>query len=241
MDTLERNQVRLILEHLTSETLRLTENDQKAMHAEHSAKGCLRSGNTVQRAIDIVEEHARKFVEQAVDQTSAVAQDLDAFALIASSFSAMFNTFEVHLRNAVRLATAGAGERMQSVTNSGNKLFAEMRNRAFKQLEIHRFSFTKPSKGDLAAKGIGIAVSAAVSPPVATTRNPGGKPLAAHWDAMWAAIAVKLWSGELQPKSQADVKKAMLDWFNEAELEIGDTAVTQRARQLWQAMQDAEG
>jgi hypothetical protein len=107
VDTLESNQVRLILEHLTSETLRLTENDQKAMHAEHSAKGCLRSGSTVKRAIAIVEEHARKFVEQAVEQTSAVAQDLDAFNLIAASFSAMFNAFEVHLHHAVSLATAG--------------------------------------------------------------------------------------------------------------------------------------
>jgi type III restriction enzyme len=45
VDTLERNQVRLILEHLISETLRITENAQKAMHAEHSAKGQLQSGN----------------------------------------------------------------------------------------------------------------------------------------------------------------------------------------------------
>lgn len=71
-------------------------------------------------------------------------------------------------------------------------------------------------------------------------RNPGGKPLAAHWDRMWAAIAIKLWSGELNPKSQGDVKKAMIDWFNQAEIEIGDTALTQRARQRWQAMQDAD-
>ncbi|WP_086608608.1 hypothetical protein [Erythrobacter donghaensis] len=240
MDTLERNQVRLILEHLSSETRRKTSDAQKAMHAEHSAKKVLQSGNTVRRAVDIVEEHAAKFVEQAVDQTAAVAQDLDAFNVIAASLTAMFRGFEPHLHNAIRLATIRDSERSQSVAGAGDKLFAEMRSRVFKQLEIHRFSFTKPSKGDLAAKGIGLATLAAISPPVVEKRNPGGKPLAAHWDAMWAAIAVKLWSGELQPKSQADVKKAMINWFNEAEIEIGDTAVTQRARQLWQAMQDAD-
>ena len=241
MDTHERNQVRLILEHLTLETLRKTELAQKAMHAEHSAKGLLQSGGTIRLAVDIVEEQAAKFVETAVDQTAAVAQDLDAFNVIAASLTAMFRGFEANLHNAVRLATVRDSELSQSVADAGDKLFSDMRNRVFRQLEIHRFSFTKPSKGDLAAKGIGIAVPAAISQPISGKRNPGGKPLAAHWDAMWAAIAVKLWSGELQPKSQADVKNAMLHWFNEAELDIGDTAVTQRARQLWQAMQDADG
>jgi len=216
----------------------MTENAQKAMHAEHSAKGLLRSGNTVRRAVGIVEEHAGKFVEQAVDQTSAVAQDLDAFNVIASSLTAMFRGFEPHLANAVRFATASDSQSSQSVVTAGDKLFAEMRTRIFKQLEIHRFSFTKPSRGDLAAQGIGVAAPAATNSPVADKRNPGGKPLAAHWDSMWAAIAVQLWTGELKPESQADVKKSMINWFNEAEIDIGDTALTQRARQLWQAMEE---
>lgn len=240
MDTLERNQVKLILEYLTSETLRATENAQKAMHAEHSAKRTLRSGDTVKRAVEIVEDQATSYVTNAVDQVSAVAQDTEAFNVIASWLTALFRGFDAHVANAVKLATAGDGARIDSVTVAGNKSLAEARNRVFKQLEIHRFSFTKPSKGDLAAKGIGVAALAVSNPSMAEKRNPGGKPLAAHWDAMWAAIAVKLWTGVLQPKSQADVKKAMIDWFNEAEIDIGDTALTQRARQLWQAMQDAD-
>lgn len=240
MDTNERNQVRLILEHLASETLRSTQIAQKAMHAEHAAMGRLQSGSTVRSAVEIIEDHAAKYVEQAVDQTSAVAKDTDAFNLIAASSTALFRGFELQVKDAIKLAAPGGGQTFQSVADAGEKLFADVRSRIFKQLEIHRFSFTRPSRGDLAAKQIGIAPSGAISPPVGGKRNPGGKPLAGHWDAMWAAIAVKLWSGELQPKLQADVKKAMLDWFNEAEIEIGDTAVTQRARQLWQAMQDAD-
>lgn len=218
----------------------MNDNAQKAMHAEHSATKQLQSGNTVRRAVDIIEDYAAKYVEQAVDQTSAVAQDIDAFNVIVACLTALFRGFEPHLHNAVRLATIRDGPKFESVKVAGDKLFAEMRSRIFKQLEIHRFSFTKPSRGDLAAKGIGVAASVAISSPVAEKRNPGGKPLAAHWDSMWAAIAVMLWSGELKPKSQADVKKAMVDWFNEAEIDVGDTALTQRARQLWQAMQDAD-
>lgn len=241
VDTLERNQVRLILEHLTSETLRKSDNAQKAMCAELSARGLLRSGATVKRAVNISEEHALRFVEQAVDQTSAVAQDIDAFTLIVASLTAMLNGLSAHVEHAVRLATSSDGSRFDSVDGAAKERFADMRNRVLKQLEIHRFSFTKPTKGDLAAQHARIFGKSTPLGNEQSRKNPGGKPLAAHWDAMWAAIAVKLWSGELLPKSQADVKAAMLDWFNAAELEIGDTAVTQRARQLWQAMQDADG
>ena len=210
------------------------------MHAEHSANGTLRSGATVKRAVSIIEDHAFTYVEQAVDKVAEVAKDVEAFTLIVSSFTALFRGFEPHLDNATRLATVGKDQRSDSARTAGLQRFLDTRTRAFKQLEIHRFSFTNPSKGDLAASGVRVAAPAAIGPQVAERRNAGGKPLAAHWDALWAAVAVQLWSGELQPKSQADVKKAMLEWFNAAEIDVGDTAVTQRARQLWQAMQDAD-
>lgn len=114
----------------------MIENAQKAMHAEHSATKQLQSGNTVRRAVDIFEEHAAKFVELAVDQTSAVAQDMDAFTLIVSSLTALFRDFQQHLQNAVRLATIRDGPKFQSVVVAGDKMFADMRKRIFKQLEI---------------------------------------------------------------------------------------------------------
>lgn len=210
------------------------------MHAEHSANGTLRSGATVKRAVSIIEEHAFTYIDRAVDQVAEVAKDVEAFTLIVSSFTALFRGFEPHLDSATRLATAGTDQRTDSVRTAGLQRFLDTRTRAFKQLEIHRFSFVRPSRGDLAASGVRLAALAAMGPPVAEKRNAGGKPLAAHWDAMWAAIAVKLWTGELKPKSQADVKKAMVEWLNEAEIDVGDTALTQRARQLWQAMQNAD-
>lgn len=241
VDKLERSQIRLILEHLCSETLRKTGQTQKALYAKHSARGVLGSGATVKRTIENIETMAGELVEQAVDQVAAVAQDTDAFTVIVSNVTAIFRGFEPHVTEAVRLATRGGGSGFESVKSAGDNLFVEMRTRIFKQLEIHRFSFTKPSAGDLAA--LRVRPVEAIPPPAIITpkRNPGGKPLAEHWDKMWAAIAVTLWTGALRPKSQADVKAAMFDWFNKAELEVGDTALTQRARQLWQAMQDADG
>lgn len=239
MDQLERSQIRLLLEHLGSEYDRLCGDAQKAMHAEHSAKGLLRSGATVKAAIRIAEEQSDAFVDQLIDDVTAVAQDIDAFNLIVSELTARFRGRESELAEAVRLATAGQGDRFAGVQREGERLFAEMRTRVFKRLEIHRFSFTRPTKGDLAAMGIRSRSIAPLPDAPAKPKNAGGVPLAEHWDAMWADIAIKLWTGDLAPKTQADVKRAMFAWFNENEIVIGDTAITQRARRLWQKIQDS--
>jgi hypothetical protein len=57
---------------------------------------------------------------------------------------------------------------------------------------------------------------------------------------MWAALAVMLYTGDLQPKTQADIERAMKDWLAARDLHVGDTAVRGRARQLWQKLQEAE-
>lgn len=239
MDNLERAQIRLLLEHLGSEYGRLCGDAQKAMHAEHAAKGLLRSGATVKAAIRIAEERTDAFVDKLIDEVSAVARDIDAFNMIVAALTAQFRGREAELSEAVRLATAGTGESFASVQREGDRLFAEMRSRVFKRLEIHRFSFTRTTKGDLEAmRSRMLPQSQNVASP-SKPGNAGGVPLAQHWDAMWADVAVKLWLGDLQPKTQADVKRAMFEWFNANEIAIGDTAVTQRARQLWQKIQEA--
>ena len=118
---------------------------------------------------------------------------------------------------------------MPSVIEAADARFAEIRDLVFQRLQIEKFEF------------LGSAQAAPVTQGSQIAKNSGGKPLAEHWDAMWAAIAVQLWLGDLKPKKQADIKAAMLDWFNVNEIEIGDTAVTERARKLWRAMEAAEG
>ena len=209
------------------------------MHAQHSAKGLLRSGATVKAAIQIAEVQTNAFVDKLIDEVAAVAQDIDAFNMILAELTARFLGRETELAEALRLATAGQGERFASVQREGERLFAEMRTRVFKRLEIHRFSFTRPTKGELAAMGIRSQSTASLPDAPAKPKNTGGVPLGKHWDAMWADIAVKLWTGDLAPKSQADVKRAIFAWFNENEIAIGDTAVTQRARRLWQKIEES--
>lgn len=209
------------------------------MHAEHSAKGLLRSGATVKATIRIAENQTDAFVDKLIDGVTAVAQDIDAFNLIVSEMTARFRGREAELAEAVRLSTSAQGFRFAGVRDEAEHLFAEMHTRVFKRLEIHRSSFTRPTKGDLAAMGIRSQATAPPPDVAAKAKNAGGVPLAEHWDEMWSDIAVKLWIGELKPKTQADVKRAMFAWFNDKEIVIGDTAVTQRARRLWQKIQNS--
>lgn len=238
MDTLQRNQARLILERLRSKNLYAAEDAFRSMYAERAAQGILRSGATVKMAIRIAEEQASLFLEGAINDVVDIAQDTEAFALLQSSLTDVFRGYEPLLDKAIEKVTIGDPGPYDSVRVAADKLFAEKRQRVFDQLEIHRFTFTRPS---MAIRSVAAPSGEATSDRIhSAPKNPGGKPLAVHWDSMWAAIAVRLWTGELNPKSQADLKVAIFDWFNTAEIEIGDTAVTQRARQLWQAMQDAD-
>ena len=209
------------------------------MYTEHSAKGLLRSGATVKAVIRIAEEQSDAFVDKLIDEVTAVAQDIDAFNLIVSELTARFRVREADLAGAVRFTTAGHGDTFASAQREGDRLFAEMRTRVFKRLEIHRFSFTRPTKGDLAAMGIRSQLTEPPPDAPVKRKNAGGAPRAEHWDSMWADVAVKLWLGELKPKTQADIKWAMFAWFNDREIVIGDTAVTQRARQLWQKIEES--
>lgn len=237
MDAEERKQVELILDHEGEAATRATTTRLKAMHAEFSAKGTFRSGATIKRTVQIIEEEANSFIRCAINRVAPVAQDMDAFALISARLSANFRAWSMDLEVAVELVTAGKTDLMRSVVTAADASFTDMKARVGRELEIHRFTFTKPTKGTLAQSWEQLGSHPVPVTAQAKPTNPGGKPLAKHWDAMWAAISVKLWTGELNPKTQADLKKAIFDWFNAAEIDVGDTAVTQRARQLWQAMQ----
>ena len=76
------------------------------------------------------------------------------------------------------------------------------------------------------------------APPVPTTaaKNVGGRPPAAFSDEMMCAIWALIYQGDLQPKTQADVEKAMLDWTSERGHELGTTLARQKARLVMTAI-----
>lgn len=73
--------------------------------------------------------------------------------------------------------------------------------------------------------------------PVASPRPPkAGRPPAPWWDELWIEIARQLYVGDLKPDSQAAIEKAMHRWISASGHEAGETAVRDRARRLFRAL-----
>jgi hypothetical protein len=54
---------------------------------------------------------------------------------------------------------------------------------------------------------------AQASPMAQVQSGQGGRPRAEYWDDLWVEISRQLYGGELIPKRQADIEKAMMDWL----------------------------
>jgi hypothetical protein len=78
-------------------------------------------------------------------------------------------------------------------------------------------------------------------PPVPTptaSAAPGGRPAAEWWDDLWIEICRQLYGGELNPKKQADIEKAMTDWLAKRDEHPSGSTIRSRARKLWHAIKD---
>ncbi|MBV8450889.1 MAG: hypothetical protein JOZ29_01270 [Deltaproteobacteria bacterium] len=82
-----------------------------------------------------------------------------------------------------------------------------------------------------------VATAATDSPlPTANTANKGGRPRKEWWDDFWIEICRQIWMGDLQPKTQAELERAMFEWVeNHRNAEVGETTVKAAAKKLFKA------
>ena len=235
METPARNQIRLILDDLTLNSEKEFSERVAAIYSNHAAKGLLKSGATVKVALRALEDIAGKMLSTAIDQVAPVAKDVEAFAMISESFESHWSRAALRMDGVASMASG----RPSTVTSPDSVLLATRREveavriRLTRRLEIHRFTFTQPS----------IPLSsppATTEPEVAVGRRKGGRPPAEFWDDMWAAIATALYSGELNPKSQADVQRAMSEWIDGNGHSAADSTVKGRARRLWNLIEELD-
>jgi hypothetical protein len=88
-------------------------------------------------------------------------------------------------------------------------------------------------------------VAAALSPPSAAAGGPtstaeaankGGRPRKEWWDDFWIEICRQIWIGDLQPTTQADLERAMIEWVeNHRNGEVGETTIKAAAKKLFKA------
>ena len=60
-----------------------------------------------------------------------------------------------------------------------------------------------------------------------------GRPSKAFWDDLWLEMFRQLWQGEFNPKNQADIEQAMLDWAVMNGYRLGRTSVKAPAKKLF--------
>lgn len=177
-----------------------------------------------------MEEIASKLLSDCVEQVSAVAMDMAAFAALSGCIEDFLRFLSAELPAIIEMANGHMRDDAQkgSTSRAAEALFQESRDHVMNKLGLYRFSFARINPPPL-------ATSVNAPPPV----KKGGRPLAKHWDDMWASIAVALHNGDLVPKKQADIERAMHDWMSGAGHDVSNSTIRGRARRLWDRMQDS--
>ena len=67
--------------------------------------------------------------------------------------------------------------------------------------------------------------------------NRGGRPPKDYWDDLWCAIWGLAYRGDLQPKNQADIERAMMAWIEERGETASESTIKPLARKMFMEMQ----
>lgn len=80
-----------------------------------------------------------------------------------------------------------------------------------------------------------LATPAPIAPATSASANPrnAGRKPKEWWDDLWIEIFRQVWLGELKPKRQADIEKAMLDWAAKEGHELSLSSARPSARKLF--------
>ena len=216
----EREQINRLALRAKSRAARNFGAQLEALTAKNSASGHLQSGATIKAAIRQMDSCIREEFSELQDSTSLISQTEEAYIEFEKAIQTIMSAMTEELPKIIRLTGDEPGGAKTSLALG---LFHEMKSDVEAELILARHGF----------------ISSETQPKVASEpkRNRGGRPMALHWDRMWAHIAVMLCERDLQPKTQADIEAAMANWFASQSIEIGESTIRGRARALWQEIE----
>jgi hypothetical protein len=239
----DSDRVSRTLEYLTEVATREIAERQSAIIADHSAKGLLQSGATIRRVIRAAEEVGAQLVSDSVERVSLITKSDDAFGQLTASFDTFWASLAAILQQTVNVASGRHPLDLQedATYRAADKLFAKSRALVRKKLELSRHSFAgqSPAAVKLASERTAIQEPATTDTRAAIAKK-GGRPPAEFWDDLWATIAVALYSGDLKPRTQADIQRAMTDWIESKGHSAADSTIKARARRLWDRIAESE-
>lgn len=213
----------------------LKQNEQRFRESSSSAIDAILSGrsrakkrrpsDTVKQIMEALEEQALAFVTEAGSKVAGVTTDAKAYVLISEAVESFWKYLRSELRIVLEKVVGHSVSRifLQEV----NDEWGYSHGRVISRLESYRMSFPRPTAGTAPEK-----VSDEQSSGLRKGR--GGRPPAEYWDQLWAAIATALYFGDLKPKRQVDIEKAMADWIADHGHSASPSNIRKRARILWQ-------
>lgn len=221
----ERERIRLITMHEGSLAHRILKEQLEGVVSDHAAKGRLHSGATIKVSVRAMQTVADAFLDNVGVKIRAVAEDPESFALMTEAMTGLLNECSDAMPDILKMARGGrTAPENDSIGLAGMQLFNQMRADMDARLAILACEFESPTGDDPRA------------PPRREIVNPAkveGRPRAAFWDDLWAAIAVALYVGELIPKTQADIERAIADWLDANGHSAAESTIRARARRLW--------
>jgi len=218
-------QIRLVLQDVVIDYTADLKKRLDSMYSDHSAKGRLHSGATVQVAVRAMDELASVAAEQMSTKVRNIARGTDAYSAFRAGVDDLLECFRNEMPRAIRMASGRQPSKPSpSIERAAYELFGQMESNIGRKVKIAKFDFISPS-------------AAAAVPETPPAKQKTGRPRGAFWDDMWAAIAFDLYEGNLDPRSQADVEHAMLRWIEDNGHSAAVSTVRARARRLWDRVQ----
>ena len=230
--TLAHIQVHLILDYQVDLASRAYEVGRDSIIADHSATGLLRSGSTIRRIVRLMEDTGATLVSEIIEKVSVFAGDGEVFSQVEAVVADFWEQLELELRSILNVASGRHPNdyKRDSIAVAGEGLFAKSRALVKSKLELYRFNFSR-AESTRAGEPTVVEALNSMSPDQPAKR--GGRPPAEFWDNMWAFIAGALYDGSLNPKSQAELERAMTDWIEANGFHAAVSTVRSRARRLW--------
>lgn len=207
----QRKQIGRIIDDETINSRALLSHALATIQDNYARAG--RSGSVTEVAFvaDKVGQYYQVLLSQLTTRVAAVSKTPEAFDEIASAMERWLRSCEEEMR-----VLTGTGPLLST---AGQKEFTRLTEGVERWLEMERFDFNAPAPKEAAAT-------------LMATKK-GGRPPAEFWDDMWAEIAVSLYNGDLDPKTQADVERAMATWIDANGHSAADSTIRGRARRLW--------
>ena len=231
----ERDQVRLILEDLLDHAATAADPVSSALSHARAANHESKAQALLRVDLWAMEKAGISLVSDGRDKVGAVSRTVEAFEMLGSAVEKFLEPLPEKFDGilAVHEVHADDHERAMSLIRAARIELGDTLNRVRRKLELERFDFLRP-----AADSSDVALSTIAT--MAAPAKRGGRPPAEFWDDMWAHIAAALYGGELIPKSQADIEKAMAEWIEGQGHSAATSTIRARARRLWDRLSAAD-